>query len=187
MTVTSSGAHAERPATRICGAWTLTAAIQNRSLTAWVSTFPITHLMENGFLYTAYDPVSSVWSIWKVSSDGGVPVRLTEKESALSSVSPDGQFFACNYQDQVEDSYKIAIIPLAGGQPSRMFDTPGSFGRMIQWTADGRALTYVDTQGGVSNLWMQSLTGGAPRQLTDFKDQRIYGFAWSRDGKQLAI
>ncbi len=138
-------------------------------------------------LYTAYDPVSSVWSIWKVSSDGGGPVRLTEKESALSSVSPDGQFFACNYQDQVEDSYKIAIIPRAGGQPSRMFDTPGSFGRMIQWTADGRALTYVDTQGGVSNLWMQSLTGGAPRQLTDFKDQRIYGFAWSRDGKQLAI
>jgi hypothetical protein len=23
--------------------------------------------------------------------------------------------------------------------------------------------------------------------LTDFKDQRIFGFAWSREGKQLAI
>ena len=54
-------------------------------------------------------------------------------------------------------------------------------------TADGRDLTYVDTKGGVSNIWLQSLAGGAPRQLTDFKDQRIFGFAWSRDGKQLAL
>ena len=69
----------------------------------------------------------------------------------------------------------------------KMFDIPGSFGRTIHWTADGRDLTYVDTKGGVSNIWIQSLDGGAPKQLTDFKDQRIFGFAWSRDGKQLAL
>jgi len=139
-------------------------------------------------LYTAYDPASSVWSIWKVSSDGGTPVRLTEKESALSSVSPDGQFFACNYQDHAGNNYGIAIIPLTGGQPAKLFDIQtSSFGRTIQWAADGREFTYVNTEGGVSNIWAQSLAGGAPRELTDFKDQRIYGFSWSRDGKQLAI
>jgi tricorn protease len=68
-----------------------------------------------------------------------------------------------------------------------MFDIAGSFGRPIRWTADGRSLTYVDSQGGVSNIWIQSLAGGQPKQLTDFKDQQIYGFAWSNDGKQLAI
>ena len=26
-----------------------------------------------------------------------------------------------------------------------------------------------------------------PKQLTEFKDQRIFNFAWSRDGKQLAL
>jgi Tol biopolymer transport system component len=138
-------------------------------------------------LYTAYDPVSSVWSIYKVAEDGGTPVRLTEKESAISSVSPDGQFFACNYQDQGGVSYKIAIIPIGGGPPARIFDTPGSFGRTIHWTNDGRSLVYVVTQEGISNIWEQNSTGGSPKQLTDFKDQRIYGFAWSRDGKQLAI
>jgi serine/threonine protein kinase/Tol biopolymer transport system component len=138
-------------------------------------------------LYTAYDPASSFWSVWKISAEGGPPVRMTAKESALPSISPDGKWFACNYQDEAGASYKIAIIPFAGGQPIKMFDIPGSFGRTIHWTPEGGNLTYIDTKGGVSNIWMQNLAGGAPRQLTDFKDQRIFGFAWSRDGKQLAL
>ncbi len=138
-------------------------------------------------LYTAYDPVSGFWSVWKISSEGGTPSRLTEKESAVSVVSPDGQSFACNYQDQPGGAYKIAIVSIAGGQPTKLFDIPGSFGRSLQWSTDGRSLTYVETQRGISNLWSQPLTGGSPRQLTDFKEQRIFGFAWSRDGKQLAI
>jgi Tol biopolymer transport system component len=138
-------------------------------------------------LYTAYDPVSGFWSVWKISSEGGTPSRLTEKESAVSVVSLDGQSFACNYQDQPGGAYKIAIVSIAGGQPTKLFDIPGSFGRSLQWSTDGRSLTYVETQRGISNLWSQPLTGGSPRQLTDFKEQRIFGFAWSRDGKQLAI
>ncbi len=138
-------------------------------------------------LYTAYDPASSFWSVWKISAEGGTPVRMTDKESALPSISPDGKWFACNYQDEGGAGYKIAIMPFAGGQPMKMFDIPGSFGRTIHWTNDGRDLTYVDTNAGVSNIWIQRIDGGAPRQLTDFKDQRIFGFAWSRDGKQLAL
>ena len=138
-------------------------------------------------LYTAYDPVSGFWSVWKVAAEGGTPLRITEKESALPSISPDGKLFACNYQDTAGAAYKIAVIPLEGGQPFKLFDTPGSFGRTIHWTEDGRALTYVDTREGVSNIWLQSLAGGPSKQLTDFSDQQIFGFAWSHDGKQLAI
>ncbi|MCM3871636.1 MAG: protein kinase [Pyrinomonadaceae bacterium] len=138
-------------------------------------------------LYTAYDPSSSFWSVWKISAEGGTPVRMTDEESAFPSISPDGKWFACNYQDEAGADYKLAVVPFAGGQPMKMFDIPGSFGRTIHWTADGRDLTYVDTRAGVSNIWIQRIDGGAPRQLTDFKDQRIFGFAWSRDGKQLAL
>ena len=39
-----------------------------------------------------------------------------------------------------------------------------------------------------TNLWIQPLDGKAPRQLTHFTDGRtIADFAWSRDGKRLAI
>jgi serine/threonine protein kinase len=138
-------------------------------------------------LYTAYDPASSFWSVWKISADGGTPVRMTDKESALPSISPDGKWFACNYQNEAGAGYQIAIISFQGGKPVKMFDIPGSFGRTIHWRADDRELTYVDTKEGVSNIWALSLAGGAPKQLTAFKDQRIFGFAWSRDGKELAL
>ena len=46
---------------------------------------------------------------------------------------------------------------------------------------------YVDTKGTVSNLWLQPINGGAPKPLTDFKENQITAFAWSPDGKQLAL
>lgn len=54
-------------------------------------------------------------------------------------------------------------------------------------TPDGRALDYIDTQRGVSNIWSQLVDGEAPKQLTDFTADQILGFDWSQDGKQLAI
>jgi tricorn protease-like protein len=38
----------------------------------------------------------------------------------------------------------------------------------------------------VSNIWSQPVGGGKPKQITDFNDMLITGFAWTRDGKQLA-
>jgi Tol biopolymer transport system component len=57
----------------------------------------------------------------------------------------------------------------------------------VRWTPDGHALTYIDTEGGVSNIWSQPLDGGKPVPLTHFKTGRIFNFAWSRDGKWLAL
>ena len=56
----------------------------------------------------------------------------------------------------------------------------------IRWTSDGRALTYIDTREGISNIWRQPLTGGPPEQMTDFKAERILFFGWSRDAQYLA-
>jgi Tol biopolymer transport system component len=57
----------------------------------------------------------------------------------------------------------------------------------FQWSTDGLALTYVDTQKGASNIWSQPLSGGPPKKLTDFRSDQIFSFAWSPDGKQLAL
>jgi Tol biopolymer transport system component len=55
---------------------------------------------------------------------------------------------------------------------------------MVSWPPDGRGVAYASD----GNLWVQPLSGGAPRQLTHFTDGRpIRSFAWSRDGQRLAI
>jgi len=45
----------------------------------------------------------------------------------------------------------------------------------------------IVTREEVSNLWRLPLAGGKARQLTDWKADLIHWFAWSRDGKQLAV
>jgi Tol biopolymer transport system component len=53
----------------------------------------------------------------------------------------------------------------------------------MHWMPDGRAITYIDNRGGVSNLWSQPFDGSPARPLTNFKAAHILSFAWSRDGK----
>jgi eukaryotic-like serine/threonine-protein kinase len=131
--------------------------------------------------------------LWKVPIDGGTPMQLTETDSDWQVISPDGKLIAYTYSDEASDQIKIALIPFEGGPPASVFDLPpesrlsGTRISPIQWTPDGHALAFIRTSGGVSNIWTQPLDGSTQKQLTDFKDQRIFNFAWSRDGKQLAL
>ena len=125
--------------------------------------------------------------LWKVPIDGGEPVRITDQYTWFATISPDGNQIATNYRTQLREQYRIAVMPIEGGPPTKVFDTPGDRSRRIRWTPDGRALTYTETRAGVTNLWNQPLAGGPPTRLTDFKDSQIGSFAWSRDGRQLAF
>jgi len=55
------------------------------------------------------------------------------------------------------------------------------------WAPDESGLDYVATRAGVSNIWRQPLTGGAPVQITHFKAGKIFSLAWSRDGRWLSF
>ena len=133
---------------------------------------------------------SGQFSIWKISIDGGEPVRVTDRLTLNPTVSPDGSLIACFHrEDQPNAPFKVAIIPFAGGDPVKVLDIPTSVHGPagLRWTPDGRALTFVDTINGVSNIWSLPLDGGKPVQLTDFKTDQIFWFDFSRDGKQLAV
>jgi len=138
-------------------------------------------------------------TLWKIPIDGGDPVRLTEASALRPVISPDGELIACNYQDPAAvpvspsmsysppgGQFKVAILSLAGGTPTKLLDIPAAT-RLFRWTPDGRAIAYIVTSNGVSNIWAQPLDGGAPKQLTDFKSEHIFNFAWSRDGQQMAL
>ena len=125
-------------------------------------------------------------SVYKVSIDGGEPVRLTQKSSGYVRVSPDGKMFAASYHAAVGERAQLGIFSIDGGEPLHVFDTvPGaslSFG--IRWTPDGKSLVYRDFG---PSLWKQNLTGGEPQKILEFPDEIIYSFDWSPDGKQFAV
>jgi serine/threonine protein kinase/Tol biopolymer transport system component len=128
-------------------------------------------------------------SIWKVSIDGGQPMRLTDKFTGRPSVSPDGKLVACYYRDAPTSPFRLALVPFEGGDPVKVFDTQlaAPWWVLPRWTPDGRAILYADDRSGAANIWSQPVAGGQPARLTDFTSDNIYSFDLSRDGRQLAL
>jgi len=137
--------------------------------------------------WVVYSSSANKETIWKVGIDGGQPRQLTEKLSFSPAISPDGKQIVCSYLEDQSSPVKLAILPFQGGPPIKTFPLAGQLGTNLAWTRDGSAVVYVLTSGGVSNLWAQPMNGTPPKQLTDFTSERIFWFAFSRDGKQLAL
>ena len=148
--------------------------------------------------YHSYE--SGKATLWKVPIDGPIdgvkhkPVtdKESNKESKFPVISPDGKSIACYYRDeQANSKWEVAIIPASGG-PYRLVDFRTETGppkppEPIRWTPDGRALAYLESRDGVSNVWIQPLVGGQPEQLTHFESDQIFSFDYSRDGKKMAF
>ena len=131
----------------------------------------------------------SKWMVWKVALEGGDPIPITHEKSFGPSISPDGKLIVIGFLDEELLRGRVAIIPFEGGQPIKILDIPrlSDITPRITWSADGRGLIYVDVRNGVSNLWVEPLEGGEPNQLTQFTSDQIFNYAWSGDGKQLAV
>jgi serine/threonine protein kinase/Tol biopolymer transport system component len=128
-------------------------------------------------------------SLWKVPIDGGEPVQLTSRGFAWPAISPDGKWIAAQQFIRIDDptGARIAIIPIEGGEPIKVFDVSLEVPGRIRWSPDGSAVTYLSRRDGVVNVWSQLFKGGPSRQLTDFKSDDIFFFDWSRDGRQLLL
>ncbi len=133
---------------------------------------------------------SSSQLLKKMSIDGGEVTQLNYEipnptpQSLV--VSPDGKQAACFFKETPSSlASGIAILPIEGGKPLKTFAVPPTrTGIALRWMPDGQSLAYINTTGGVSNIWTQPLDGGEPKQLTNFNSERIFYFDWSRDGKQ---
>lgn len=126
-------------------------------------------------------------TIWKVPLAGGTTSPVAINTLAIRpAVSPDGKFVAYYFLDK--DIWGLAVVSLEGDEPQLKFSLPASVAsRYVRWTPNGTTLAYIDTRDGVSNIWLQPVNGGIPRQLTNFNDGRIFYFDWSPDGKNFAI
>lgn len=138
-------------------------------------------------VYSSVEMGISNPTIWRVGIDGGTPEQLTRNNSVCPVISPDGKWIACFHQDVNTGGVQIAVLPFVGGEPRILSTLPLPERYSLRWTPDSRALTYIVTRAGVSNLWTHPLDGSAPRQLTDFQTERIFRFAWSRDGREIAV
>jgi Tol biopolymer transport system component len=126
-------------------------------------------------------------AVWRVPIGGGTPEKTNLPFSEIG-FSPDGKLLW--YTVQVTQGpvlkLQLSVRPTEGGAPLYTFDAP--FGMQSpRFTPDGKAIAFMLTRNRAANIWEQRLAGGAPVQLTHFTDGVMFGFAWSHDGKQLAL
>src|SRR4030095_1869413 len=58
--------------------------------------------------------------MWRVSLDGGAPVRVTDLLVSQHSVSPDGKLIAFRYSKASDSGRGLAVIPSEGGRVIKM-------------------------------------------------------------------
>jgi Tol biopolymer transport system component len=100
-----------------------------------------------------------------------------------AEVSPDGQWLA---YDSFDDSNQPSVVVCDIATCSSKRTLPAM--PRWRWMPDSRALAAAGS-GRSADLWMQPLDGRPRRQLTHFANdgRQIADFAWSADGKRLAV
>lgn len=130
-------------------------------------------------------------AIWKIPVGGGEPIRLTDGDADLPSISPDGKVFACRYRPGPADkNARIAIFSMDTAVPRQILDLPEvAQSPLFRWSADGRNLLFVEkgVPGSGTDLRSQSLSGGPSVLISELNGDRVYWFDFARVGNALAV
>ena len=140
-------------------------------------------------------PDSQIVYFWRLKDDkrffakvpvtGGEVIEQTAFGESLWAISPDGKQVALVFLDKATNQYKIRVRPVDAEEPSKVFNIPAAY--FLKWTPDGKNLLYRSLEATpemLSNVWMQSLAGGEPKQFLSVKPDRISNLSQSTDGKQ---
>ena len=135
--------------------------------------------------YNSWD--NGAGNVWKISINGGQPIKVIGESSYHPQPAPNGELLAYGHLTEESEESSRKIVPEKGGPAIHLFT--GALARLYptRWSRDGRALLYLDRRDGAWNIWSQPLAGGEPSQLTHFTEGRIYYFDQSWDGKRLAV
>jgi Tol biopolymer transport system component len=152
-------------------------------LAAGVNFWPQITPDDQNVLYVA--ATSGGIQMWTVPLAGGTPRLVTKVKAAGPKVSADGKRLA--FTSDEGNQWFISVCEMPACSEPRHIRAVDAQNTTIGWTPDGRAIAYAVTAPG-ANIWVHPLDGSPEHQLTHFTDQRVlFDFAWSRDGKHLAV
>jgi DNA-binding winged helix-turn-helix (wHTH) protein/Tol biopolymer transport system component len=130
-------------------------------------------------------------TLWRVSIDGGHSSPIVETHAMRHDLSPDGAsvaYFSMELKEDGDSRWRLSVASVHDGSLVKTFEIPAtSMPRVMRFTPNGQALTYIETVGSIGNIRQQPLAGGPPQSLTAFDREALDTFAYSRDGQQLAM
>lgn len=133
-----------------------------------------------------YTNQSGNQALQRVSIDGGKPETVVNEAIGFFDLSADGKWIASEEVSEADHKLSIRIDPTGGGKPT-LVDADPRMASTPVFSPDNKSIVYVVREKGVDNLWAQALDGTNRKQLTSFDKDLIFRYAYSQDGKQIAI
>ena len=101
--------------------------------------------------------------------------------------SPDAKSIAVTITDSRSGTADIWVLPVAGGQPTRITFGPDDYWPV--WSPDGKQIAYGVLENGKLTIRRRSLDGSQPEEVLYQNDAYINGSPvdWSPDGKYLSL
>jgi Tol biopolymer transport system component len=114
----------------------------------------------------------------------GAKAERSYCEPHYSPAGDEVAFTSANWNETVPTG-EIDVVPVGGGEPTRLAELEDPFTNPLRWRPDGQALDYQDYDDAISDGVIREVarTGGAP-VVIDSLDSGIHSDApvWSRDG-----
>jgi eukaryotic-like serine/threonine-protein kinase len=158
-------------------------------------SFPVCSASQNWVYFFA-----SVRELGRVPLDGSGPAEAIAGSQVAGAflagrgigISPDGKTLAyvigiVNPGADAPPEEKIALLDTATLSSPRFLDVNPRISKGVQFTPDGKAVSYPVAENGVENVWVQPIDGAPGRQITHFNSEQISTFHWSPDGKNLGV
>jgi len=135
-----------------------------------------------------YYAITGAPGIWRINADGSGATQVLTQNVNGAAVSPDGQWLAYVFLDSgAGRRVRLGVLPANGAGEPKVFDFAARGGNFLNWTPDGKAVSYTGNVAGVGQVWVQPVDGGTPRQVTAYAAGNILSYEWSPDGKQLLL
>lgn len=146
------------------------------------------HCSPDGNIVYFIAPIEGRVGIYRMSIEGGKPTYVAP--SGYYDISPDGAHLLVRHsQGLTLADYKevVRMYPANGGEGQTLWEVKEYPLPEFIFTPDGKSILIRHASGGADNVWIRQLDSGTERQLSHFESDRLFGAAFSPDGKKLAV
>lgn len=146
--------------------------------------------LENSIFF--YGVIDGKGGLWKMPVTGGEPIFVWNKSTFRPNISPDEKQLAYSFWNEEKKQLDQEIYNLTTGKTENVELPDSAVGEngkepSLKWTADGRNISFLDEEKATVNVWTKSLTDNTLKKVSNFAENRVYGYDWSPDGKNLLV